>query len=186
MAVTDVDPQPPLARLGPRAIEHRHDGVIGVNDPAGQHRAREVRVERGEQVGRGGDPVAQRLPGEGDAVAGEDLGLAIERHMIGVFGGDDLGEQPRAGTALLDRRGRALGRDHRPLTRVAGIREAHVLGDEERGRLVVELLARLLANLDQAPAARRAGAALLRQRVLDTPPRQQRGQRSAAVAARSR
>ena len=103
--------------------------------------------------------------------------------MIRVLRGDDLGEQPGAGPALFDRCRRPLGCDHRALARLAGVGEAHVLGDEQRGRLVVELLARLLADLDQARAAGRTGAALLRQRVLHPPAGQQRGQRRAAVAA---
>ena len=184
MAVAHVHPEPPLAGLGAVAIEHRHDGVVGVDDLAREHAGLEVLVERREQVGRGGDPVAQGLARERDAVAGEDLALAVEREVIGVLRGDDLGEQPGAGAALLDRRRGPLGRDHRALTRLTGVGEAHVLGDEQRGRLVVELFARLLADLDQARAAGRAGAALLRQRVLDPPARQQRGQRRAPMPAR--
>ena len=38
---------------------------------------------------------------------GEDVDLAVERQVIGVLGGDDLGQQPRAGPPLLDRLRRA-------------------------------------------------------------------------------
>jgi len=57
------------ARAGsPRAIEHGDRGVVGVEDGAGEDRRCEVLVHRCEQVGGGRDPIAQSLPGQGDAV----------------------------------------------------------------------------------------------------------------------
>ena len=102
--------------------------------------------------------------------------------MIGVLRCDDLGQQARARPPLVDRRGRPLGRHHRALARPAGVGEAHVLGDEQRRRLIVELLAHLLADLDQARPAGRTRAARLRQRMLHAAARQQRGQRRAPMA----
>jgi hypothetical protein len=153
-----------------------------MDDLAGQHARREIAVEGFQQRGALAHPVAQRLPGERHAMPREDLDLAIERHVVGVLGRDHLGQQPGAGAPLVDRlRGQRRG-DHMALTGLARVFAAHVFDDEERGRLVVELLARLLADLHQPRAAGRARALRLRQGMLDAPPGQKRRQGLPPVA----
>src|SRR5262245_10446942 len=78
--------------------------------------------------------------------------------MIVVFAGDDLGQQSRARQALVDRLCRLVGRGDMGLTLWAGIGAADVLDDEQRRRLIIELLADVLADLETRGATFRAGA----------------------------
>jgi hypothetical protein len=51
----------------------------------------------------GADPAAQGRGLQAHPVAGEDLGLAVERQMVVIFRHDDMGEQPCSGAAAGDR-----------------------------------------------------------------------------------
>jgi hypothetical protein len=139
-------------------IQDRHAGVVGMHDLAAEDARCEVLVEGHEQLRAVRDPVAQRLAGELDRVSREDVRLPVQWHVIGVLRRDDLGQEPRAGAALVDRLRRQRARDHGALARLARVLEPHVLDDEQRGGLVVELLARLLADLHEVRATGAARA----------------------------
>jgi hypothetical protein len=65
------------------------------------------RVDQGaEERGRAPDPVGERGAGKVDALASIDARLAVERQMVGVFGHQHMGEQPRTGSTALDGHGR--------------------------------------------------------------------------------
>jgi hypothetical protein len=49
------------------------------------------------------NPVRQRRAAKVEPVALEDLALAIERQVIGVFIDEDMGQQAGAGATALDR-----------------------------------------------------------------------------------
>ncbi len=162
-------------------IQHRHGRVVGVHDRAAQHARREIAIQGHQQRGAVRDPVAQGLAGEIDVVPRENVHLAVQRQVIRILRRDHLGQEARARPALVDGLRRHRARDHVALARRARILEPHVLDDEQRGRLVVKLLARLLADLHEVGSTRPARALRVRQRVLDTLPRQQGWQRRPAV-----
>ncbi|OIQ65658.1 hypothetical protein GALL_527800 [mine drainage metagenome] len=49
-------------------------------------------MQRAQMEGGMPDPVCERRPIEMDALASIDLGLPIERQMIGIFGHQNLGD----------------------------------------------------------------------------------------------
>jgi hypothetical protein len=82
----------------------------------------------------------------------EDLALAIERQVIGVFVHQDMGKQARAGTAPLDRAGwqRCL---RECLAARAGHAGPHDAGRGEPAGDVFQLLGHILAKTAQRAAA---------------------------------
>ena len=50
-------------------------------------------MQRAQMPGSTTDPVCQRRPVQIDALAGINLGLAIERQMVGIFGHQNLGDR---------------------------------------------------------------------------------------------
>ena len=88
-------------------------------------------------------------------MAGEDPFEAVQRKVIGVLRGHDLGEEPRSRPALLDGPDRWVGDDHAVLALAARVLATHVLEDEEARWDVLQFLARLLADPRlRFPAAR--------------------------------
>ena len=59
-------------------------------------------MQRPQQKGSTADPVGQRRAVEHDTLPGIDLGLAIERQVIGVFGDEDLGHGRLGWQSALD------------------------------------------------------------------------------------
>ena len=123
----------------------------------------------GQDVGREGvdqrlqrrrgrpDPAAQGRGLQDHPVAGEDLGLAIERQVVVIFRHDDMGEQPCSGAAAGDRMvGRR--RRHHHLANPARQLLANVPDNLEAARYVIEGLADLVGDLAQQAAATGAGA----------------------------
>ena len=111
-------------------------------------------MHRPQMAGGAADPVGQRRAIEIDALAGVDLGLAIERQVVGIFGDQDLGDRRLGRQAALDqpRRRRRL-HDH-VLAGPAGVfGPAHDEHPELR-RHDVEPLAHVLAD----PVQRRCGS----------------------------
>ena len=104
--VAYIGPQP--ARPGATGArgQYRHRRVVGMEGRAAHDVALE-RVDQGaEERGRAPDPVGQGGAGKVDALASIDARLAVERQMVGVFGHQHMGEQPRTGSAALDGHGR--------------------------------------------------------------------------------
>jgi hypothetical protein len=66
------------------------------------------------QFGSGiADPEGQRRPVGHDALARQDLGLAIERTMIGVFRDQHMGDHPLGRQTALDQPGGRCRLHHR-------------------------------------------------------------------------
>lgn len=152
-----VGPQPRGARAPAPGIEHRHRGIVGVQARATEDVALQRLTERGEQRARRPHPVGERGALDVNALAGVDLGLAVERQVIAVLRDEHLGEQPRAGKPAGDGplRGRRL---HHRRAGAAALLRAHVADHPEGGRHVLEHLRDVLAEGDQHSAAARAGA----------------------------
>ena len=138
-------------------------------------------VHRPQQEGGAADPVGQGRAIEVDALPGVDLGLAIERQMIGVFGDQHLGDRRLGRQAALDQPRRRRRLHHHVLASPAGVfGPAHDQHPELR-RHDVEPLADVLADPMQRVAAARAGVVVDIDHHLDA--RQMCRQRSAVHAA---
>ena len=61
------------------------------------------RLQRLQPPAGAADPARQGRAFDPDAVAGEDLGLAIERRVVAVLADQNLGDEPRRGQTLGDR-----------------------------------------------------------------------------------
>lgn len=55
------------------------------------------------------NPIRRRRSIESDALAGIDLGLLVERQIIGIFGHQNLGDRCLRRQSALDQPGRSLG-----------------------------------------------------------------------------
>ena len=91
-------------------------------------------------------------------------------------------EQARTRQALVDDGDRRVADRHMVVTFLASVLETNMLPDKQTRRLVVELLADVLAELDAHLVATRALPLGLTQRVLDTLAWQILGQRLAAMS----
>src|SRR5215831_20286594 len=111
-----------------------------------------------------------------DAVAAEDAFEAVERQMVGVLAGRDLGQQPRAGQAFWDDRDRHVCRSDMVMTLGAGVLKADMHVHEQASGSVIELFAGFLAELLAQFAAAGAHTLGVAQRVLDALPWQIRRQ----------
>ena len=180
--VADVSPHLPRQRLARhRLVEVRHLGRVGVDHPRAPHLIGHPLDQRLKHRGDVGHPAAHGRAGQVDAVPAEDAFQAMQRQMIRVLAGADLGQQARPRQALVDDRHRHRRDGDMVMTLRAGVLETHVLPDEQAGRLVIELLADLLAELRTDFAAARAEPLGFGQRVLLATPRQVRRQFLAAV-----
>ena len=174
---------PELASLGAAAprIEHRRRGLVGEQLGRTLEPHEEPLMHRPQQPGGAADPVGQGRAIEIDALPGIDLGLAIERQVIGIFGDQNLGHRRLGRQSALDQP-RRRGRLHHHL--LAG--PAGILGpaDDQHAQLRrddVEPLAAILADPVQCVAAARTAVILDVDHHLDA--RQMRRQRSAVHAA---
>ena len=131
-------------------------------------------MHRPEQEGGAPDPVGQRRAVEDDTLAGEDLRLAVERQVVGVFGDEHLRDQRVGGQTALDQPGRCLAG-------AAGVARPADHQHPELHRHHVEALGHVLADLVQGARAARAGGAVDVDEGLD--PRQVGGQCPAVGAA---
>jgi len=123
------------------------------------HHIGRQRVDQRLQRRRGGaDPAGQGRGFQGDAVAGEDLGLAIERQVIVELRHDDMRQQTGSGAAAGNRMvGRRRGNDR--VAGPAGELFADVPNHLEAAWDVIEGLAYVLADAPQRAATARAGRA---------------------------
>ena len=138
-------------------------------------------MQRAQVPGGMADPVGQRRAIEIDALAGVDLGLPVERQMVGIFGHQNLGDGGLGRQAALDQPRRRRGLHDTVLAGPAGVFGPP--GDEhpELRRHDVQPLAHVLADPVQLALA--AGAGLVVDVDDDLDPRQMRRQRSAVDAA---
>jgi hypothetical protein len=111
--------------------------------------------ERAQQRSRLTDPVGERRAGELHALARVDLGLTVQRQVVGVLGDQDVREQARTRAAALDRQGRHGRLRDRPAGPAAELRADVAVHDEASGDVLDEL-ARVLAEGTKGLAAVRA------------------------------
>ena len=95
----------------------------------------------------------------------EDPFEPVERQVIGVFAGQDVGQQPRTRQTLLDRLDRQRTDHHVALALRAGVLDACVLEHAEARRNVLELLADLFTDPLERHLAFPADAGLRRRVV---------------------
>ena len=168
-----------LTGLGPSAprIEHRRRRLVGEQLGRGFQLVEQPFVHRPQQEGRASYPVGQGRAIQGNALAGIDLGLSIQRKMIGELRDQHLSDGRLGGQPAFDQscRSRRL-HDHVRASAAGVFGPAH---DQhpELGRHDVQALRDVLADAMQCPRAARADGA----RHIDHPldPRQVRRQRAA-------
>ena len=138
-------------------------------------------MQRTQVPGGMADPVRQRRTIQIDALAGVNLGLPVQRQMIGIFGHQHLGDGGLGRQSALDQPGRSRRLHDAILARSAGVFGPP--GDEhpELRRHHVQPLAPVLADPVQLALA--TGAGLVVDVDDDLDPRQMRRQRSAVDAA---
>ncbi len=147
-----IHPQSALLGLASARVENRHRRVVGVDLVGAQDLARHALDKRREQGCAACHPTAQSRSRDIDILAGDDLRLAIQRQVVGVFADQHMGKQPWTGQALIDGLRGQFGGEHRLAvpTSVLGSNESAY---EERRRAVVELLGDLLADgMQHTPA----------------------------------
>lgn len=149
-----ADHHPQAAGLGFAAarIEHRDGRVVGVHRDPGPDKVADRLHQRVEQEGHGANPPSQDRAVELDAAAGVDHALPVQRLVIAVLRDQDVGEQPEAWPATLDRQGRHR-RLHDRLARPAAQLRSDMTDDLEGGRHVLEHLALVLAQLAERGTA---------------------------------
>ncbi len=154
---------PEVAGLGP-ATARIEDGtacLVGKQLGRGLQDLDEPRVQRLELVRREADPVGQCRAIDRDAFAGQDLRLAVERQVIGVFRHEHIGDQRLGRQAAFDRGGWAPAPARRhPVHRAAGVLRAPRHDHAQLGRHLVEALGDILADDVQGAAAAGAGLGL--------------------------
>ena len=139
-------------------------------------------MNRPQQEGGTADPVGKCRAVEIDPLAGIDLGLPVERKMVGIFGDQHLGDGRLGRQATLDQARRCWRLHHDVLAGPAGIfGPAHHQHAELR-RHDVEPLAHILADPVQVIPAARAGLVVEIDGHLDA--RQMGGKRAPVPAAR--
>ena len=95
--VADIGPQPPGLGLAGARRQDWHRRVVDVQRLRAHRLGGERIDQRLERRGRRPDPARQGRCLQADTLAGEDLGLAVERQMVVVLRHGDVCEQPRAG-----------------------------------------------------------------------------------------
>jgi hypothetical protein len=150
----------------------------------GQHLVFHRRNDRAQRLRRCAHPVHHRGLGDVDAVPQVDPVLTVQRQVVPVFRRDDLRQQPRTGESLGDHARWQLRRRDAVFfvmrTRELG---SHGLPDEERRRLVLQLLGDLLADLPLLLAAAATPALFLWNFELDALTRKVLGQAVRAALA---
>jgi hypothetical protein len=90
--IADVGPQPARLGLAGARGQDRHRRVVDVQSVAGEDVSGERVDQRLQRRRRRPDPAGQGRGLQADPVAGEDLGLTIERQMIVVLRHDDMSQ----------------------------------------------------------------------------------------------
>lgn len=104
--VANIDPKPARRGLAEPGGEHRHGGIVGVERGPGHGMLADRLGQGRQQRGRRSDPIGQGGTVEIDAFAGIDIGLAVQRQVVGVLGHQYVDEQSRTRPPALDRQGR--------------------------------------------------------------------------------
>jgi hypothetical protein len=142
--VADVGPQPRGGRAAGARREHVQRRVVGEDRLARQHVPADGVGERLQQRSRAPNPVGQGGALEVDALALEDLALAIERQVVGVLRHQHVGEKARTRPTALDR-ARGQRRLNEALAPRAGEPWPHDAVHDEPAGHVLQLLGDVLA-----------------------------------------
>lgn len=159
-----------LTRLGAAAsgIEHRRRRLVGKELVGRLQPLEQPLVDRSEQEGCLADPVGERRPIQVHALARVDLGLAVERKMVGVFADQNMRDGRFGGDTAFNEARRRGRLHHDLLAASAGVfgpaRDDHA----ELGRHDVEALGTILAHDVQHSLAAAAGLVLDVDDLLDT------------------
>ena len=138
-----------------RRQKQRDPRLVRAHSAAGDHFVPQVEHERPDACRRGHEDVQERAPRGRPAAAGELVLLAIDRQVIAVLGGDDLGGHARVVAVAFDQALRPRRFFHAALRLAfAGILGNQRHADLELGRLEFQ---RLLAVVADQLSARRAG-----------------------------
>jgi hypothetical protein len=126
-------PWPIIAGIGPDlaglrslapGIEHGSGGLVG-KQPLGSSQSLEDVVAQGAQIPRcASDPVCKGGAVKLDVLPGIDLGLPVERQVIGILGDQHLRDQRFGGDAAFDDPCRRRSLNNRVLARAAAIARA--------------------------------------------------------------
>ena len=144
-----------------------------------------MRCSRGRDLGGGiAHPGSQGGALQLDALAGHDLGLAIQRQVVGVARHEHVRDQRLGGQPALDQPWWRWRLHHRARTRPAGQLGAFGHDDAELRRDHVQPLRGVMADDRHRAAAAGTSAVLGREHHLD--PRQMRRQRAASGPALGR
>jgi len=155
-----------VARIGPELtglgaptarIEHWRRRLVSKQPGRSLELDEQPLVNRAQKPGGAADPVGKRRAIEVDPLAGVDLGLPVERKVIGVFGDQDLGDRRLGRQAAFDQSSRRRRLHHDVLACPAGVFGPTHDQDPELGRHDVESLASVLADAMQRALAARAG-----------------------------
>ncbi len=165
-----------VAGIGPEPCR------LGLAGAGGQHAARACRRRRSPRpTGHGGrwhrpgvpagrwilpDPIGQGRAVEVETFAVEDLALAIERQVIGIFADQHMGQQARPWAAALDRARRQRRLDEAFAAGAGQPGPDDPVHDEAAGD-ILQFLGDVLADPAQAPAAVGTG---VRRRASVPPP----------------
>ena len=177
-----IAPQPSRLGLAAPRIEHRQRGVVSKHLGRGEHGTQYQFVQRRQPPTGAANPMTQCGTVQRDALAGEDLRLAIQRQMIAVFIDQHMREQCLGGHAAIDWPLGSRCLHDRRFAGAAGIARPANDPDQEVGRDVVQHLGLVFADLVQRAAAAGADLGLDIDHLLD--PRQFRRQRAAIAFGR--
>jgi hypothetical protein len=97
------DPELALPGLAASRIEDRDWRIVGVDAGSCTSIGADRLRQRRQQPGHFPDPTGHGRSIEVDALARVDLGLAVERGMIAIFGDDNMGNKASAGSPAFDR-----------------------------------------------------------------------------------
>ena len=160
--IAGIGPKPCSLGLAGAGRQHADGRVVGEDRLGRQDMASNGIGQGFEQGCRLADPIGQGRSVEVETFAVEDLALAIQGKMIGIFADQYMGQQARSRAATLDRARGQRGLDE-PFAASAGqARPDDPVHDEASGD-VFQLLRHILADPAQATAAIGTGICARRQ-----------------------
>ena len=131
------------------------------------HRRELQFIEPLHRPGRLLHPARQRLAIDVEAMAGEDLRLAIKRRPPGVLGRRDPGDERRRGHAALDQARARLGLNHCALAGPTGVFGADRAQDPKHRRNPIDHVVEVFADAVKSARAARARRRLRLDRHID-------------------
>lgn len=117
-----VTPRTTVANIGPQSagpclalagLQHRDGRVVTMKSMASKHMLAKLHQQRLQQCAGLADPVGHGRAGKIDAFPRVNLGLAVERQVIAVFGNQHMGNETGPRLAAFDGQRRHLGLDLR-------------------------------------------------------------------------